>query len=86
MPIYEYKCEICNHRFEELLMPGEKEPERCPECGNKSIRRMWTGSVGLVFKGSGFYITDYARKENKNKKQEKDKGKTCSPDGKCKCK
>jgi putative FmdB family regulatory protein len=86
MPIYEYKCESCNKTFEELILPGEKEPEKCPECGDKSLRRLWTGSVGLVFKGSGFYITDYARKGKSNEKKGEDKkGNSCCSGGSCSC-
>lgn len=91
MPIYEYKCESCEKIFEELVLPGEKEPEKCPECGTKTLKKVWKGSVGLIFKGSGFYITDYARKGNKGSKKEgekerKSKGNSCCSNGTCSCK
>ncbi len=62
MPIYEYRCKKCGYKFEELVLPGEKEPEKCPKCGGELERLFGTG-VGFIFKGSGFYITDYKRKE-----------------------
>ncbi len=63
MPIYTYRCESCGHEFEELVLSAKDAPEGCPVCG-ASVRRTFSGSVGLVFKGSGFYITDYARKSS----------------------
>ncbi len=58
MPIYEYRCTRCNHRFERL-QPVGSPPETCPRCGGTTRRLL--GSVGLVFRGSGFYTTDYRR-------------------------
>ncbi|RKZ00890.1 MAG: zinc ribbon domain-containing protein [Candidatus Hydrothermota bacterium] len=69
MPLYEYRCKQCGYIFEELVAPGEPEPKRCPKCGGE-VERMFSRGVGFVFKGSGFYITDYKRKEDQ-KKQEK---------------
>ncbi|MEN3045667.1 MAG: zinc ribbon domain-containing protein [Candidatus Hydrothermales bacterium] len=76
MPIFEFMCERCNNVFEELVLPYEAEPDSCPRCGEKSIRKLWRGSVGLVFKGSGFYVTDYAKnKKRENREKEESKGK-----------
>ena len=65
MPIYEYRCKKCGYKFEELVLPGEEEPKVCPKCGGELERLFGTG-VGFIFKGSGFYITDYKRKEQKS--------------------
>ncbi len=63
MPIYAYRCTACGHTFEELILRADDVPEACPECGG-TVERIFSGSVGLVFKGSGFYITDYVRKSS----------------------
>lgn len=62
MPIYQYECEACNHAFEELQTMGAEKLKKCPECGkNKLVRLIGTGA-GVIFKGSGFYETDYKTK------------------------
>jgi putative FmdB family regulatory protein len=58
MPVYEYRCTQCLHRFELYQAVGEAAPE-CPQCGSPS-RKVFT-SVGLIFKGSGFHTTDYRK-------------------------
>lgn len=63
MPIYEYECESCGHRFEVWHGASEPGPDGCPKCGER-VRKVYH-PVGLIFKGSGFYVTDYKRKEEK---------------------
>lgn len=59
MPTYEYLCEACEHRFE-LFQPITAEPVRvCPECGRRKVRRLIGPGAAILFKGSGFYQTDY---------------------------
>jgi len=59
MPTYEYECGACGHHFE-LFQPMSAEPVRqCPECGKKKVRRLIGTGAALIFKGSGFYATDY---------------------------
>ena len=73
MPIYEYECENCG-RFEHIHLSGEKALKLCPTCkekGKKIKVSKLTSAAGLRFKGSGFYITDYA---NKSKQSESPKG------------
>jgi putative FmdB family regulatory protein len=59
MPTYEYRCPN-GHRFEKLQKMSDKTRVKCPTCG-KMAERMISGGAGLVFKGSGFYITDYGK-------------------------
>jgi putative FmdB family regulatory protein len=59
MPTYEYKCTACGHAFERF-QPMSAEPiKRCPQCGKAKVKRLIGTGAGLIFKGSGFYITDY---------------------------
>ena len=59
MPIYEYECEKCNTRFELKRSFGEDGDTRCPQCRGKACR-IFT-SVPVIFKGSGFYVTDHRK-------------------------
>ncbi len=60
MPTYEYKCPKCGNDFEVFQKISAKAVAKCPKCGSKADR-MLSGGAGLVFMGSGFYITDYKR-------------------------
>ncbi len=70
MPTYEYKCPNCGTRFERFQKITEPPTLPCPKCG-KVAQRLITGGHGLVFKGSGFYETDYKRKSEKPKPEKK---------------
>ena len=70
MPTYDYKCENCDHMFEYFQAMSDLLLKKCPECSGK-IRRLVSGGSGLIFKGSGFYLTDYAKKNSNDKKTEK---------------
>ncbi|MEW6238212.1 MAG: zinc ribbon domain-containing protein [Candidatus Omnitrophota bacterium] len=62
MPTYEYVCDKCGHEFE-LFQSMKDEPiKKCPECKANKVRRMIGNGAGIIFKGSGFYETDYKRK------------------------
>src|SRR5579864_1354384 len=61
MPLYEYECEACNHRFERIQKYSDPPAEVCPKCGKKKLHKL-VSSPAIQFKGSGFYINDYARK------------------------
>jgi len=64
MPTYEYHCRKCNYDFEKFMQVSNYAKEiECPVCGEKASLKI-TGGNGLIFKGSGFYITDYARKKS----------------------
>lgn len=60
MPTYEYKCTKCNHKFEEFQSIKANPLEKCPKCGGK-VKRLIGGGSGIIFKGSGFYATDYRK-------------------------
>ena len=62
MPTYEYVCEACGHEFERFQKISADPVRKCPECGRRKVRRRISAGGGLVFKGPGFYATDY-RKE-----------------------
>ncbi len=57
MPTYEYECKTCSHRFEVIQSMSDDALTDCPECG-KEIRRLIGGGMGIIFKGSGFYVND----------------------------
>ena len=59
MPTYEYECRACGHRFEKLQKMSDKQVRTCPECGKRRVRRLISAGGGVVFKGPGFYATDY---------------------------
>jgi putative FmdB family regulatory protein len=77
MPTYDYLCDACNHEFE-LFQSIKAEPEKkCPVCGKKKLRRLIGPGAALVFKGSGFYKTDY-RSESYKKAAAADKPSSAS--------
>jgi putative FmdB family regulatory protein len=62
MPLYEYLCEACGQRFELIQKFSDPAPDACPKCGKGPVERQLS-SPAIQFKGSGWYITDYARKD-----------------------
>ena len=66
MPLYEYQCEACEHRFERIQKYSDPPIETCPSCGGH-VKKLLS-SPAIQFKGSGFYITDYARKSSSDGK------------------
>jgi putative FmdB family regulatory protein len=64
MPLYEYQCESCNNRFEKIQKSFSEPPvETCPKCGKGPVRKL-ISSPAIQFKGTGWYITDYAKKSS----------------------
>lgn len=59
MPLYEYQCEACSHRFERIQKFSDPPADACPQCGG-AVRKL-ISSPAIQFKGSGFYITDYGK-------------------------
>jgi len=62
MPTYEYHCDACGHDFEKFQSITADPIKKCPKCGKNKVRRLIGTGAGLIFKGSGFYITDYRDK------------------------
>ena len=63
MPLYEFECDACKARFERIQKFSDANPDVCPTCGIGPVRRLLS-SPAIQFKGSGFYITDYAKKSS----------------------
>jgi len=62
MPLYEYQCKRCGHRFEKIRKFSDKQLRKCPECGG-ALEQL-VSAPALQFKGSGWYVTDYAKKSS----------------------
>ena len=77
MPTYEYECQKCGHRFELYQSIKDAPKKTCPKCKGRIKRMMGTGG-GLIFKGSGFYSTDY-RKPGYSEAAKKDTGPATPP-------
>lgn len=73
MPTYTYRCKECEHQFDQRQSFSEDALKECPACGAETGLRKVVNSVGIVFKGSGFYVTD-----NKNGKNAKSNGSSSS--------
>ena len=63
MPTYDYKCEHCNNTFEFFQSMKDDPMTLCPECGHNELKKLVSMPAGLIFKGTGFYLTDYAKKK-----------------------
>jgi putative FmdB family regulatory protein len=72
MPTYDYQCDACDHKFELYQGINDEKKKKCPECGKLKLRRLIGTGAAIVFKGSGFYQTDY-RSESYNKAKAADK-------------
>ena len=66
MPTYEYRCESCGNEIEVLQSMKDAPLTKCPKCGKDTLKKMVSGGAGLIFKGSGFYLTDYKNKQTSN--------------------
>jgi putative FmdB family regulatory protein len=64
MPTYQYQCEACDHSFEILQSMMDKKLKKCPDCGKSKLNRLIGSGSGIIFKGNGFYETDYKKKES----------------------
>jgi putative FmdB family regulatory protein len=90
MPLYEYKCEKCGHQFEKIQKFSDKMVKKCPKCGGR-VEQM-ISAPAVQFKGSGWYVTDYAKKTSgaaasdggKDAKKEKSKTDTAGGEGSAK--
>jgi putative FmdB family regulatory protein len=81
MPTYEYICDSCKHEFEQFQSIKARPVRKCPECGKLSVQRLIGAGAGVIFKGSGFYQTDY-RSEGYKKAAESEKKSSTTKDTK----
>jgi len=72
MPTYDYECEACGHTFDRFQSITAPSIRKCPQCGKLKVRRLIGTGAGIIFKGNGFYQTDY-RSASYRKAAEKDK-------------
>jgi putative FmdB family regulatory protein len=72
MPTYDYQCDACDHEFELFQSISDPVKRKCPKCGKQKLRRLFGTGAAVVFKGSGFYQTDY-RSDSYKKAAEQDK-------------
>jgi putative FmdB family regulatory protein len=76
MPTYEYHCDACEHHFDEFQSINDKPLKKCPVCAKPKLRRVFGAGAAIIFKGSGFYQTDYRSESYKKAaKAEQDSGK-----------
>jgi putative FmdB family regulatory protein len=82
MPTYTYICKDCGHKYDKLQSITTEPDKTCPQCSGE-VERLIGGGIGIVFKGTGFYVTDYKKnspnndsKQNKSEKQTKTEAKT----------
>ncbi len=85
MPTYDYECNACNHAMELFQSITAKHIRKCPECGKLKLKRLIGAGSTIIFKGSGFYQTDYRSEEYKSReKAEKSSSSTDKKDSKAK--
>ena len=78
MPTYDYECPACNHAFERFQTITAAPLRRCPRCGSRRVRRLIGAGAGILFRGSGFYQTDYRSEAYKAKAKAESGGGTTS--------
>ena len=66
MPTYDYECDACGHKFEEWQSFKDEALTKCPKCKKAKLRRLFGGGAAIIFKGSGFYETDYRKESYKD--------------------
>ncbi len=80
MPTYDYVCDACDHRFEEMQSFSAEQLKTCPACGKDTLRRLFGTGAAILFKGGGFYETDYRSESYKSKaKADSDGGGAAKP-------
>ncbi len=82
MPLYEYQCKKCGHRFEKIQKFSDKPVKKCPECGGAVEQTI--SAPAVQFKGSGWYVTDYAKKGSSSASSSGDSGSKDKKDEKSK--
>jgi putative FmdB family regulatory protein len=79
MPTYEYACQKCGHQFEQFQSMRDEPLKKCPKCRKAGLKRLVGGGAGLIFKGTGFYITDYKNKGSGKKEGGEGKSDSAKP-------
>ncbi|MCK6440525.1 MAG: zinc ribbon domain-containing protein [Planctomycetes bacterium] len=74
MPTYDYQCTACEHQWEEFQSMNDKPLRKCPKCAKLKAKRLISAGAGLIFKGSGFYVTDYKKSGPSKESASKDSG------------
>jgi putative FmdB family regulatory protein len=74
MPTYDYRCDGCGYQFEEMQSFTADPLKKCPKCGEEKLRRLFGTGAAILFKGGGFYETDYKRGEGYKKAEQADSG------------
>lgn len=82
MPTYDYLCDSCGHKFEKFQSMTARLLRKCPECGKNQLKRLIGAGAGIIFKGSGFYETDYRSESYKEAKKKEEKSATEAKDKK----
>ena len=82
MPTYDYLCDSCGHGFEKFQSITARPLRKCPKCGKNRLKRLIGAGTGIIFKGSGFYETDYRSEGYKEAKKKDEKPATESKDKK----
>ena len=75
MPTYDYICNDCEKMYEYFQSMSDAPIKECPECKKNTLRRVISGGTGLIFKGSGYYLTDYKNKKTQSSENKKSKKK-----------
>ena len=84
MPTYDYRCDACEHEFEQFQSMTARPLRKCPQCGRMKLKRLIGVGAGVIFKGSGFYETDY--RSDSYKKAAEAETKSADGDGKAESK
>lgn len=74
MPTYDYQCDACKHQWEEFQSMSADPTKKCPKCKKAKARRLISAGGGLIFRGSGFYLTDYRSDSYKKAAEADSKG------------
>ncbi|MHC4721712.1 MAG: FmdB family zinc ribbon protein [Planctomycetota bacterium] len=82
MPTYDYLCDNCAHGFEKFQSITARQMRKCPECGKNQLKRLIGTGAGIIFKGSGFYETDYRSEDYKEARKKEEKSATEAKDKK----
>ncbi len=75
MPTYDYRCKSCGHEFEEFQTMSSDPLTMCPKCAKPTLKRLMSSGAGLIFKGSGFYLTDYKKSNTSSSSSAKSESK-----------